>query len=73
MRHIARKFTARLSQVTLPMLIAVAPVIVWADTAAPNPSLKKAPAAWVGMLVMFILLILVLGVSLLPSKRGHQD
>ena len=68
-----RRLGRRIALACVPMMTLLVPVIVWADTAAPNPSLKKAPPAWLGMLVMFILLALVLGVSLLPSKRGHQD
>jgi hypothetical protein len=53
-------------------MIAVWPTIVLA-AGAPTPSLKKSPGAWLGILVMFLLLVAVLGVSLLPSKRSHQD
>jgi hypothetical protein len=28
---------------------------------------------WLGFVVMFLLTALVVGVSLMPSKRGHQD
>jgi hypothetical protein len=44
-----------------------------ADEAAPQPNLSKAPPAWLGILVMFILLALVISVSLMPSRRSHQD
>jgi hypothetical protein len=49
-----------------------APAVAWANV-PPSPSLSRTPAAWVGFAFMFVLLALVLGVSLLPSKRGHQD
>ena len=55
------------------LAVASAPLLVWADTAAPNPTLKKSPPAWLGILIMFVLLGMVLFVSLMPSKRGHQD
>jgi hypothetical protein len=38
----------------------------------PAPSASSAPP-WVGFFFMGVLLALVLGVSLMPSKRGHQD
>lgn len=52
----------------------LAPAIAWAQSSAPpTPGLRRTPAAWVGYLVIFVLLALVLAVSLIPSKRGHQD
>ena len=68
-RHLAKRMT--LAAWTLFMMLV--PVITLAETAAPSPVLKKAPPAWVGMAVMFILAALVISVSLLPAKRGHQD
>ena len=51
-----------------------APLIAWAQQAAPPaPTLRRAPAPWIGYLVIFVLLVLVLAVSILPAKRGHQD
>ena len=41
--------------------------------APPQPNLTKTPPVWIGFVFMVILLALVLGVSLMPSKRGHQD
>ena len=43
------------------------------DSAPPSPSLSRSAAPWGGYVVMIILLGLVMGVSLMPSKRGHQD
>ena len=52
----------------------VAPLSAWAQQAAPpSPSLRRAPAPWIGFAVIFVLLVLVLAVSILPAKRGHQD
>jgi len=39
----------------------------------PDPSLRKGPAAWMGFGMMFILFGAVVAISLMPSKRGHQD
>ncbi|MAB84120.1 MAG: hypothetical protein CMJ24_11910 [Phycisphaerae bacterium] len=40
----------------------------------PQPASNKgAPAAWVGMLLMVVLVGIVLAISLMPSRRSHQD
>ena len=58
-------------------LLAVAAVLTPVTTLAnvpPQPAPSGSSAApWVGFLFMGVLLALVLGVSLMPSKRGHQD
>jgi hypothetical protein len=63
----------RLSAAGIALVVTLWPAIVWAQQAAPQPTLRKSPAPWLGMLVMFLLLAIVLGISLMPSKRGHQD
>jgi len=50
-----------------------APAMALAQTAAPQPMLKRAPPIWLGLLVMVLLLAIVLAISLMPSKRSHQD
>jgi len=56
------------------MIIAFVPAEVWAQAAPPpQPVLKRSQPVWVGFAVMFFLMALVLGVSLLSSKRSHQD
>ena len=47
--------------------------VTLAQEGPPQPTLARGAAPWVGYAVMFLLVALVLGVSLLPSKRGHQD
>jgi hypothetical protein len=42
-------------------------------SAAPQPALQKSPPVWLGLLVIFLMLVLVVTISLLPSKRSHQD
>ncbi len=55
-------------------LALLAPAVTWAqDNVPPSPTLSRTPKPWVGFVVIFLLLALVLGVSLMPSKRGHQD
>ena len=57
----------------IPALVALWPAIAMAQTAAPPPALRRAPPTWLGLLIMVVLLGLVLAVSLMPSKRSHQD
>ncbi len=58
-------------------LLAVAAVLTPVTTLAnvpPQPAPSGSSAApWVGFIFMGVLLALVLGVSLMPTKRGHQD
>ena len=62
-----------LSKLLLAATAVLAPVTTLAN-APPQPSpLQSAPQPWVGFFFMGLLLALVLGVSLMPSKRGHQD
>jgi hypothetical protein len=34
---------------------------------------QNTPAAWIGMLLMFIIVAAIIGISMMPSRRGHQD
>ena len=42
-------------------------------TAPPEPSLRRPPATWVGYALMFVFLVIIISISLMSSKRGHQD
>lgn len=70
-----RMFMRLLAAVLAP---AAAFVILASDAAAqtggpPQPNLTQSPhPAW-GYGVMFILLLAVIGVSIMPSRRGHRD
>jgi hypothetical protein len=55
------------------VLAVTAPAVAWAQSGPPQPNLKQTPPVWIGFLLMFVLLAAVMAVSLLPSKRGHQD
>jgi FtsH-binding integral membrane protein len=69
-----RILSASVSRATVMAAALLAPVVAWAqDNAPPSPTLSRTPKPWMGFVVMFLLLALVLGVSLMPSKRGHQD
>jgi len=58
-------------------LFALATPFVWPALAlaqsAPQPTARKVPPVWLGYLVIFVLLVVVLAVSMMPSKRSHQD
>jgi drug/metabolite transporter (DMT)-like permease len=50
------------------------PAIALAQAAPPQPQpFKQSPPVWLGYLVIFVLLAMVVSVSLMPSKRSHQD
>jgi len=53
-------------------LAMILPAEVWAQ-AAPSPQLRNSPRPWMGMVIMMVLAAAVVGVSMIPSKRGHQD
>lgn len=42
-------------------------------TAAPQPSPSKPYPTWVGYLAIALMVGAIMGVSLIPSKRSHQD
>jgi hypothetical protein len=68
-------FANRSVPVIVALISILTPVLAWAQTpgAPPQPSIKRSPPAWIGMIVMFVLLAMVVFVSLMPSKRSHQD
>ncbi len=53
-------------------LALLAPVVALAQSGK-EIELRRGPPVWLGYLIMFVLMLLVVGVSLMPSKRGHQD
>ena len=56
----------------LTLTVLLTPTVAWAQS-APTPSVRNSPEPWIGLLAIFLLLAIVVAVSLLPSKRGHQD
>ena len=54
-------------------LYALPTIALAQSTAPPEPKVSRHYPPWIGYIFMFILLVAVLGVSLLPSKRAHQD
>jgi hypothetical protein len=70
--RLARLSVARLTCIVFALVALTAPA--WTLAAAPpQPSLRRYPPAWIGFLVIGVLLAVVVLVSLRPSKRGHQD
>ena len=64
----------RLGNLLVTIAAVALPAIAWAqENAPPQPSLSRSAQPWVGFAIMILLLALVLGISLMPSKRGHQD
>ena len=58
------------------LLLLAMPSHAWAQAAAAPPQPThggRSAANWLGYLLIFVLLIIVAFVSLIPSKRGHQD
>lgn len=53
-------------------VVLVTPDVVWAQ-AAPAPNVRNSPKVWIGLMTILLLLVVVVAVSLMPSKRGHQD
>ena len=60
---------SRLWCAVVPVLVLASPILA----SPPQPTLKRTMAPWLGYLVIVIMLAAVMGVSLIPSKRGHQD
>lgn len=72
-RSCLRTVSRASSGVAATCLLALPAVVCAQVTAPPAPSLNRSPPAWIGYLLIMVLLGMVVGVSLLPSKRGHQD
>jgi hypothetical protein len=69
-----RTLSFSVSRATLAAMTLLAPAVARAqDNVPPSPTLSRVPKPWIGFAVIFLLVVLVLGVSLIPSKRGHQD
>ena len=67
------RWAAPAMRLAIVALVALWPAVALAQAAAPPPALRRTPAPWIGMMIMAVLLALVLTVSLMPSKRSHQD
>jgi len=73
MRYV--KHLIRRAMAAIWLLAVFSPAVVLAQgTSTPDqPSLRNAPKPWMGYLIIVVLLAVVMAISLMPSKRGHQD
>ncbi|MEE2719755.1 MAG: hypothetical protein VX727_08210 [Planctomycetota bacterium] len=56
------------------LLCAELAVAMPTSLAPPQPAANKnTPAVWVGILVMLVIVGVILTISLMPSRRSHQD
>ena len=67
MRLLQRHFTAIICSTFFLNTIALAAAV------PPTPNVRKGPATWMGYGLMFLFFAAVILVSIMPSKRGHQD
>jgi Mn2+/Fe2+ NRAMP family transporter len=78
-RDMARSLTARPSQwlsvlfIVSTMAMTATQTLAQSTDAAPLPSLSRTPSPLIGYGIMAVFAIAIVAVSLLPSKRGHQD
>ena len=70
--HGLRTLVARFVAAALVGVAILTPALAHA-AAPPTPGLRRGAPAWLGFGVIFLLAVVVLSVSLLPSKRGHRD
>ncbi|UCD74687.1 MAG: hypothetical protein JSV91_12975 [Phycisphaerales bacterium] len=68
-----RTMTSRLGAAMAGGAAYLWPALAAAQTAPDPPTLRSTAPVWIGMLLIAALLIVVMVVSIMPSKRGHQD
>ena len=69
-----RMSIASLLTTTVWVICAATASVAEASAVPPQPgNLSRSPHVLVGMLIMFVLFAAVVTISLMPSKRGHQD
>ena len=73
MKNLRKAISQRATVFMTPLMIGFLSAVATAQTPAPPPKLQRVPPVWHGLLVMFLLLAIVMAVSLMPSKRSHQD
>ena len=74
MIEVSRWFRRSLPVMLVGAALLLAPEIAVAqDSAPPQPQVSKTAPVWLGYAAMFLTLALLVGVSLMPSKRAHQD
>jgi hypothetical protein len=67
--------TSRLTTALLasPLWLTTATVLAQSANAPPSPTLQRTQSPLLGFGLMFLLTAIVIAVSLMPSKRSHQD
>jgi hypothetical protein len=58
---------------SIPLSLASAAALAQDANAPPSPSLNRAASPLLGFGIMFLLTGAVVAISLMPSKRSHQD
>ena len=66
MKHVSRILSVA------AVLLTAAPAFATGNVPR-TPSLQSPAPIWVGFLLMGLMIALTMAVSLMPSKRGHQD
>ena len=73
LRSLVASRTLRTIVLVGPVLMPILAMAQEEEGAPPTPGLKQTSPVWLGYLFMAVLLAVVIVVSLIPSKRGHQD
>jgi hypothetical protein len=71
MTSCCKSLGARIACMLCVILFTQTPLL--AQDAPPQPDLNQFPPPWLSLLIMLVLFAVLMGVSLMPSKRGHQD
>jgi FtsH-binding integral membrane protein len=75
-RRFLHRWTAALTAMLVPLALASTAALAApgaGSAAPPAPTLRNAAHPAIGFIVIFLLLVAVIAVSLMPSKRSHQD
>jgi hypothetical protein len=67
--------TFRLSSCLSALAVLAVNGAAWAQQnyTAPTPNPPATPKYWLGIIIAVVLAIAIVGISLAPSKRTHQD
>jgi hypothetical protein len=73
LRHLHRLAAAAMTLGVHAAAASGAPAAGGEGVAPPMPTLSAGKPVWLGFAVMFVLVAIVVAVSIMPSKRSHQD
>lgn len=71
--RVLRRITKGLTAAWAAAVMLLWPVVAMAQDAPPAPSLRKTAPIWLGLLLIGAMLVVIMIVSVMPSKRSHQD